>query len=75
MYASLCPGSHPENIRRARGITCPVCGAPLNFYAYAMEDGPQHKKIDSCPTCGVNLDDPMPASPLPAAENVYTPHK
>jgi hypothetical protein len=46
--------------RRARHITCPVCGAPLDFYAYAMDDGPQHKKIDSCPSCGVNLDERMP---------------
>jgi hypothetical protein len=49
-------------LRRARRITCPVCGAPLGFYACAMEDGPQHKEIDSCPTCGVNLDERMPES-------------
>lgn len=47
---------------RARRITCPVCGTPLDVYAYALDDGPQHKKIDSCPTCGVNLDEQMPES-------------
>jgi len=48
--------------RRGQHITCPVCGAALGFYAYAMEDGPRHNKIDSCPTCGVNLDERMPES-------------
>jgi hypothetical protein len=49
-------------LRRAPRITCPMCGAPLGLYAYAMEDGPQHKGIDSCPTCGVNLDERIPES-------------
>lgn len=61
-------------LRRARRITCPVCGAPLGAYAFAMEDGPRHQKIDSCPNCGVNLDDPMPETPTPP-EDVTTPDK
>ncbi len=61
-------------LRRARRITCPVCGAPLGAYAFAMDDGPRHRKIDSCPTCGVNLDDPMPETPRPP-EEVTTPDK
>jgi len=48
--------------RKAQRISCPVCGAPLGVYAYAMDDGPQRQRIDSCPTCGVNLDEPMPES-------------
>jgi len=54
--------------RRGQHITCPVCAAPLGFYAYAMEDGPRHNKIDSCPTCGVNLDERMPGSTEEANE-------
>ena len=52
-------------IRRARHITCPVCGAPFGFYAFAMQAGPQQGKVDSCPNCGVKLDERMPDAAEP----------
>lgn len=58
--------------RMVRRITCPVCKATLGAYAFSMEDGPRHNRIDLCPNCGVDLDDPMPEAPTPPDENATT---
>jgi hypothetical protein len=58
--------------RMVRRVTCPVCEATLGAYAFSMEDGPRHNRIDLCPNCGVDLDDPMPEAPTPPDENATT---
>ena len=47
--------------RKARRIACPVCGGSVD--SFDSLDGSQYKKIDSCPNCGVSLDERMSESP------------
>jgi len=60
--------------RLNRGVSCPKCGASLGPFAMFMADTAKLKKINFCPYCAVNLDDPMPEAPA-SAENVTTPDK
>src|SRR5579862_711163 len=53
---------------------CPKCGNDLGVLVYLMQDTPRSKKINFCPYCAVNLDDPLPEAPA-ATENVTTPDK
>jgi hypothetical protein len=46
--------------RIARNIACPKCGERLGPFTLAMSDAPRRKKINYCPYCAVNLDDPVP---------------
>lgn len=61
-------------MRVIRRVTCPKCKGPLGAFSSAMTDSPRVKKINFCPYCGVNLDEPMPQAPTPA-EEVTTPDK
>ena len=60
--------------RLLRKAACPKCQSPLGAFAYFMTDTPKRKKINFCPYCAVNLDDPLPEAAAPA-ENVTTPDK
>jgi hypothetical protein len=57
-----------------RRVMCPKCNAILGSFASTMQDSRRAKKINFCPYCAVNLDQPMPEAPT-AAENVTTPDK
>ena len=59
---------------RRQRVNCPKCGADLGVFVYQMQDTSRTKRINFCPYCAVNLDDPMPQPPTPA-ENVTTPDK
>ena len=61
-------------MRVVRRVTCPKCNGPLGVFSSAMTATPRVRKINFCPYCGVNLDEPMPQAPSPA-EEVTTPDK
>jgi hypothetical protein len=47
-----------------RRLKCPKCGAALGRTAiYAFVDQ-RHGRVDHCPRCGVNFDEPMPQNPI-----------